>query len=147
MENKNYSNSEETDPFNRPIFLVQNDNMSYHEMEYLINKGEVDLSNDYKEIITPQKSPFESAYQNEVKRKIDEVLSTLNPKEADVIKYRYKIKDLTCRSSKRNTDEPTFKDIGYELKVTGCRVRQIYEKAMRKLRKGSRARILEELWR
>ncbi len=123
-----------------------NNVISLNELEYLMNRGKISPIPEYSELVSyPTKSPFESAYQNEIKTKINEILSTLHPREADVVRYRHKMKDLTCRRSKRNTDEPTFDDIGREIGVTGCRVRQIYEKAMRKLRKGYRIKKLIEL--
>ncbi len=114
-----------------------NDNaMSYHEMEYLMNKGKVNLSSDHEEIITPQKSPFESAYQNEIRGRINKVLATLTPKEADVIRYRFALNE----EGKRYTLQETGNLIG----KTREGVRQIEAKAIRKLKHPSKSKSLKE---
>lgn len=80
-------------------------------------------------------SPIESIHQEEVSKKIKDVLSTLDDREADIIARRYGL-----GSRKAQTLEEVGKDYG----LTKERIRQIEEKAMRKLRNPMRAAMLRE---
>ena len=80
-------------------------------------------------------SPIESIHQEEVSKKIKDVLSTLDAREADIIARRYGL-----GSHKAQTLEEVGKDYG----LTKERIRQIEEKAMRKLRNPMRASMLRE---
>lgn len=82
---------------------------------------------------------FESPYFNIVKEErhtqIMAALATLEPREAEVIKMRFGI----------DTEQPmTLEEIGKVFKVTRERIRQIEEKAMRKLRSPIRSKKLME---
>ena len=82
---------------------------------------------------------FESPYFNIVKEErhtqIMAALATLEPREAEVIKMRFGI----------DTEQPmTLEEIGKVFKVTRERIRQIEEKAMRKLRSPIRSKKLAE---
>jgi RNA polymerase primary sigma factor len=68
-----------------------------------------------------------------LKRKIDENLSFLTPREETVIRLRYGIDDNSPK---------TLEDVGRIFNVTRERIRQIEAKALRKLRHPSRAKIL-----
>ncbi len=81
-------------------------------------------------------SPLEQAMQEDLKRKLEEVLSTLSEKEAEVIKLRY---GLTEDGIPR-----TLEEVGNQLKVTRERVRQIEIKALKKLKHPSRTKWLRE---
>ena len=63
--------------------------------------------------------------RKELRPIIEEVLSTLTPREADVMKLRYGFVDGECWSLKR---------IGKHYGVSQERIRQIEAKAIRKLR-------------
>ena len=63
---------------------------------------------------------------------IDRALQTLTPREADILRKFFGI----------GTPEKTLEEIGDELHLTRERVRQIKEKAIRKLNQGQRSHIL-----
>jgi RNA polymerase primary sigma factor len=63
---------------------------------------------------------------------IDRALQTLTPREADILRKFFGI----------GTPEKTLEEIGDELHLTRERVRQIKEKAIRKLNSGQRSHIL-----
>ena len=71
--------------------------------------------------------------QKELELGVEEVLGTLTSKEAYVLKMRYGIKKDHCY---------TLEEVGIELNVTRERIRQIEEKALRKIRKSNRAKKL-----
>ena len=66
-------------------------------------------------------------------REIDRALATLTPREADIIRKFFGI----------GVPEKTLEEIGIELKLTRERVRQIKEKAIRRLKSSSRSKILK----
>ena len=66
-------------------------------------------------------------------REIDRALATLTPREADIIRKFFGI----------SVPEKTLEEIGIELNLTRERVRQIKEKAIRKLKSSSRSGILK----
>jgi RNA polymerase primary sigma factor len=82
-------------------------------------------------------SPLDVAMQEDMKRKLEEVLSTLSEKEAEVIKLRY---GLTEDGIPR-----TLEEVGRQLNVTRERVRQIEIKALKKLKHPSRTKRLREI--
>lgn len=64
---------------------------------------------------------------------IDRALSTLTDRERDIVKYFFGI----------GSSEMTLEEIGDEFGLTRERVRQIKEKAIRRLRHGSRSKLLK----
>lgn len=81
----------------------------------------------------------ENPYQNLVKQAnieiVDSVLSTLSTKEADILRMRFGI----------NADKPmTLEEVGQHYGVTRERIRQVENKAIRKLRNPIRANMLRE---
>ena len=66
-------------------------------------------------------------------REVERALSTLTPREADIIRLYFGL-----------TDRPgmTLEEIGSEFDLTRERVRQIKEKAIRRLKHTSRSKIL-----
>ena len=66
-------------------------------------------------------------------REIDRALATLTPREADIIRKFFGI----------GVPEKTLEEIGIEFRLTRERVRQIKEKAIRRLKASSRSRILK----
>jgi RNA polymerase primary sigma factor len=80
-------------------------------------------------------TPIQSAYQSLLKEKIEEILSTLSPREARVLRLRFGL----------NNDKPcTLEEVGEKFGLTRERIRQIEGKALRRLRHPIRARQLKE---
>ena len=80
-------------------------------------------------------SPTDQATQALLKDHIREMLSTLSPREAKVLEYRFGLEDGKQR---------TLEEVGKEFGVTRERIRQIEAKAIRKLRHPTRARKLRD---
>jgi RNA polymerase primary sigma factor len=80
-------------------------------------------------------TPIQSAYQTLLKEKIEEILNTLSPREARVLRLRFGL----------NNDEPcTLEEVGEKFGLTRERIRQIEGKALRRLRHPLRARQLKD---
>ena len=80
-------------------------------------------------------APEEAASMMLLKEQLDEVLSTLTPREKKVIQLRFGIEDGRQR---------TLEEVGEEFGVTRERIRQIEAKALRKLRHPSRSKKLKD---
>lgn len=78
--------------------------------------------------------PLESATSKSLKHATHNILSSLTPREAKVLRMRFGI-DM-------NTDH-TLEEVGKQFDVTRERIRQIEAKALRKLRHPSRSEILK----
>ncbi|MBR0156274.1 MAG: RNA polymerase sigma factor RpoD [Clostridia bacterium] len=70
-----------------------------------------------------------------LKKQLTEVLNTLTPREARVLRLRYGLVDGKTR---------TLEDVGKEFNVTRERIRQIEAKALRKLKHPSRSKRLKD---
>ena len=70
-----------------------------------------------------------------LREQLDEVMSTLTPREAKVLRLRFGLDDGKAR---------TLEEVGKEFQVTRERIRQIEAKALRKLRHPSRSKKLKE---
>ena len=70
-----------------------------------------------------------------MKEQLDEVMNTLTPREAKVLKLRFGLEDARAR---------TLEEVGKEFEVTRERIRQIEAKALRKLRHPSRSKKLRD---
>jgi len=79
--------------------------------------------------------PVDAATKQLLKEQIDEVLSTLTPREQRVLRLRFGLEDGRSR---------TLEEVGREFKVTRERIRQIEAKVLRKLRHPSRSRKLKD---
>jgi RNA polymerase primary sigma factor len=80
-------------------------------------------------------TPLQSVYQSMLREKIDEVLGTLSPREARVLRLRFGL----------DTGVPyTLEEVGEKFGLTRERIRQIEGKALRRLRHPRRARQLKE---
>jgi RNA polymerase primary sigma factor len=79
--------------------------------------------------------PPDAASRQLLKEQIDEVLSTLTPREQRVLRLRFGLEDGRSR---------TLEEVGREFNVTRERIRQIEAKALRKLRHPSRSRRLKD---
>ena len=81
-------------------------------------------------------SPADAAAMTFLKSKVNEVLETLTPREAEVLRLRFGLKDGTPQ---------TLEEVGKAFNVTRERIRQIEAKALRKLRHPSRSKHLKDL--
>jgi len=79
--------------------------------------------------------PADAASKQLLKEQIEEVLSTLTPREKRVLQLRFGLEDGRSR---------TLEEVGKEFYVTRERIRQIEAKALRKLRHPSRSRKLKD---
>ena len=80
-------------------------------------------------------SPSEQAADTLLREHIEEVMQTLTPGEAKVLKLRFGLEDGRMR---------TLEEVGKEFDVTRERIRQIEAKALRKLRHPSRSKKLKD---
>ncbi|MFZ5922317.1 MAG: sigma-70 family RNA polymerase sigma factor [Chloroflexota bacterium] len=92
-----------------------------------------ELGNFIEDKFSP--TPMQSAYQSMLKEKLDEVLSSLPPREARVLRMRFGLDDGTAY---------TLEEVGQKFGLTRERIRQIEGKALRRLRHPKRARQLKE---
>ncbi len=79
--------------------------------------------------------PVDIASKQLLKEQIEDVLSTLTPREKRVLELRFGLEDGRSR---------TLEEVGVEFNVTRERIRQIEAKALRKLRHPSRSRKLKD---
>ncbi len=79
--------------------------------------------------------PVDAATRQLLKEQIDDVLSTLTPREQRVLLLRFGLEDGRSR---------TLEEVGREFNVTRERIRQIEAKVLRKLRHPSRSRKLKD---
>ena len=80
-------------------------------------------------------TPLQSAYQSMLKDKLEEILSTLSPREARVLRLRFGLDDGTAY---------TLEEVGRKFGLTRERIRQIEGRALRQLRHPKRARQLKD---
>ena len=80
-------------------------------------------------------APQDSAAYTMLREQLEEVMNTLTPREAKVLKLRFGLEDGKAR---------TLEEVGKEFDVTRERIRQIEAKALRKLRHPSRSKKLRD---
>ncbi len=80
-------------------------------------------------------APAEAASHQLLKEQVQEVVSTLTPREQKVLMLRFGLEDGRSR---------TLEEVGREFNVTRERIRQIEAKALRKLRHPSRSKKLKD---
>ena len=80
-------------------------------------------------------APQEAAAYTLLREQLEEVMKTLTPREAKVLKLRFGLEDGKSR---------TLEEVGKEFNVTRERIRQIEAKALRKLRHPSRSKKLKD---
>ena len=80
-------------------------------------------------------TPIQSAYSKLLREKIEEVLDTLPPREARILRLRFGLE---------NGHNYTLEEVGEKFGLTRERIRQIESKALRRLRHPRRSRQLRE---
>ena len=80
-------------------------------------------------------APHDAAAYTLLKEQLDEVMNTLTPREAKVLKLRFGLEGGKAK---------TLEEVGREFMVTRERIRQIEAKALRKLRHPSRSKRLKD---
>ncbi len=80
-------------------------------------------------------APHDSAAYTLLKEQLEEVMGTLTPREAKVLKLSFGLEDGKAR---------TLEEVGKVFQVTRERIRQIEAKALRKLRHPSRSKRLKD---
>ena len=80
-------------------------------------------------------APHDVASYTMLREQLEEVMNTLTPREAKVLKLRFGLEDGKSR---------TLEEVGKEFNVTRERIRQIEAKALRKLRHPSRSKKLRD---
>ncbi|MBA4376216.1 MAG: RNA polymerase subunit sigma [Anaerolinea sp.] len=100
-----------------------------------INDDEEDseLGQFVEDQLTP--TPMESTYSKLLREKIEEVLDTLPPREARILRLRFGLE---------NGHNYTLEEVGEKFGLTRERIRQIESKALRRLRHPRRSRQLRE---
>jgi RNA polymerase primary sigma factor len=80
-------------------------------------------------------TPTESAHDNLLREKVEEMLSTLTPREARILRLRFGL---------HNGRSHTLEEVGQKFGLTRERIRQIEGKALRRLRHPRRSRQLKD---
>ncbi len=104
-------------------------------LESPINEDEEDaeLGMFVEDEVTP--TPIQSAYAKLLSEKIEEVLDTLPPREARILRLRFGLE---------NGRSYTLEEVGQKFGLTRERIRQIESKALRRLRHPRRSRQLRD---
>jgi RNA polymerase primary sigma factor len=104
-------------------------------LESPINDDEEDseLGQFVEDQTTP--TPIQSAYSKLLREKIEEVLETLPPREARILRLRFGLE---------NGHNYTLEEVGEKFGLTRERIRQIESKALRRLRHPRRSRQLRD---
>ena len=93
----------------------------------------VRLGDFIKDDDTP--SPQDAASETMLREQLNDIMKTLTPREAKVLRLRFGLDDGKAR---------TLEEVGKTFHVTRERIRQIEAKALRKLRHPSRSKKLRE---
>jgi RNA polymerase primary sigma factor len=97
------------------------------------DEDDTELGMFVEDTITP--SPSQTTYENMLRERVDQVLSTLSPREARILRLRFGLE---------NGHSYTLEEVGHKFGLTRERIRQIEGKALRRLRHPYRARLLRE---
>jgi len=104
---------------------------------YDIIDNEEDETYEIKLYTTDDELPYNIYYKKDLENKINFVLSSLEPREKAVLRLRYGLYDGQIR---------TLEECGKILNVTRERIRQIEEKALRKLRHYKTAKFIKDFY-
>ncbi|MEA4907382.1 MAG: sigma-70 family RNA polymerase sigma factor [Anaerolineaceae bacterium] len=104
-------------------------------LESPINEDEEDseLGMFVEDTVTP--TPIQTAYSKLLREKVEDVLDTLPPREARILRLRFGLE---------NGRSYTLEEVGQKFGLTRERIRQIESKALRRLRHPRRARQLRD---
>ncbi len=80
-------------------------------------------------------SPAQAAYDNMLRERVEQVLATLSPREARILRLRFGLE---------NGHPYTLEEVGRKFGLTRERIRQIEGKALRRLRHPCRSRLLRD---
>jgi RNA polymerase primary sigma factor len=83
--------------------------------------------------VVAESAPWDGAMLNELQARISKVISSLKPKEREIIVKRFGLEDESPH---------TLEELGQEFGLTRERIRQVEAKALRKLRHPVRSRVL-----
>jgi RNA polymerase primary sigma factor len=97
------------------------------------DEEEAELGMFVEDDVTP--TPIQSAYSKLLSEKIQEVLDTLPPREARILRLRFGLE---------NGRSYTLEEVGQKFGLTRERIRQIESKALRRLRHPRRSRQLRD---
>jgi RNA polymerase primary sigma factor len=99
-------------------------------------KDDEKSENNLYDVLTTNETPTPDVMllDNSLKVEIERTLSTLNEREAEILRYYYGLNGLNAH---------TLEEIGKELDLTRERVRQVKEKALKKLQNIHRNRLLK----
>ena len=97
------------------------------------DEEETELGTFIEDEVSP--SPMQVAYNSMLREKIEEVLATLPPREARVLRLRFGLETGTPY---------TLEEVGEKFGLTRERIRQIEGKALQRLRHPRRARLLKD---
>lgn len=97
------------------------------------DEEESELGMFVEDEVTP--SPMEVTYQSMMREKLDEVLATLSPREARILRMRFGLDGGKAY---------TLEEVGLKFGLTRERIRQIEGKALRQLRHPHKARQLKD---
>lgn len=104
-------------------------------MDAPLNSGEDDSGNMYDLMYNNDNtSPEKGLLNDSLRKEIDRALLTLTSREADVVRYYFGLSGEYAM---------TLEEIGEKFNLTRERVRQIKEKAIRRLKHTTRSRILK----
>jgi len=96
-------------------------------------EDDTELGMFVEDTITP--SPSQTTYEKMLRECVEQVLSTLSPREARILRLRFGLE---------NGHPYTLEEVGHKFGLTRERIRQIEGKALRRLRHPCRARMLRE---
>ena len=114
-----------------------NNPKNYLKIRKIMTEPEIKLGQEFDVFADEPRGarPETASPDDELKAVINNILKELTPRECKVLKHRFALD---------GHEELTLEEVGYILKVSRERIRQIEAKALRKLRHPSRSEILED---
>ena len=105
-------------------------------MDAPLTDNDENSETDLYDVMTVNETPDpdSSLIDTSLKREIERTLGTLKAREADILRYTFGLNGMPTH---------TLEEIGKKLEITHERVRQIKEKALKKLKNSRRSRLLK----